>query len=94
MAAGGISAVGTEINMVDRLARENPDKTILSLGRTQCLCTTMYRIDPRHLLWVLEELNEDMQRHDGDTAGLPVPAEERHRAMIGVYYYEEPQDDD
>lgn len=43
---------------------------------------------------LLEELNEDMQRHDGDMAGLPVPAEERHRAMIGVYYYEEPQDDD
>jgi quinolinate synthase len=44
-------AVGTEINLVNRLARQYPDKDIVSLSPYQCLCTTMYRIRPR---WLLE----------------------------------------
>lgn len=56
--AGSTLAVGTEIHLVNRLARRNPDKTILSLSPHQCLCATMYRIDPPHLLWVLENLVE------------------------------------
>ncbi|OFZ16790.1 MAG: quinolinate synthetase [Bdellovibrionales bacterium GWA2_49_15] len=48
--AGASFAVGTEINLVNRLARECPDKTIFSLSPYQCLCTTMYRIRPRWLL--------------------------------------------
>ncbi|MEK6626930.1 MAG: quinolinate synthase NadA [Bdellovibrionota bacterium] len=48
--AGASFAIGTEINLVNRLARECPDKTIFSLGPYQCLCTTMYRIRPRWLL--------------------------------------------
>lgn len=49
-------AIGTEIHLVDRLTRNHPDKSIRSLAGIQCLCTTMYRIDRRHLLWVLDEL--------------------------------------
>ena len=49
-------AIGTEINLVDRLAREYPDKSIHSLSPFQCLCSTMYRIKPAYLLWVLDHL--------------------------------------
>lgn len=48
--AGSKFAVGTEINLVNRLARQFPDKTIVSLSPYQCLCTTMYRVRPRWLL--------------------------------------------
>ncbi|MDA8443178.1 MAG: quinolinate synthase NadA [Peptococcaceae bacterium] len=49
-------AIGTELNLVNRLAQLNPDKTILSLNPTMCLCVTMNRIDRPHLLWTLENL--------------------------------------
>lgn len=42
--------------MVNRLAKQHPDKHILILSECQCLCTTMYRIDPPHLLFVLDNL--------------------------------------
>jgi quinolinate synthase len=48
--AGSKFAVGTEINLVNRLAQQFPDKTIMSLSPYQCLCTTMYRVRPRWLL--------------------------------------------
>ncbi len=53
---GSVWAVGTEINLVQRLAARNPDKKVVSLSGMACLCSTMYRIDPRHLLWSLESL--------------------------------------
>ncbi|MEK6674883.1 MAG: quinolinate synthase NadA [Planctomycetota bacterium] len=49
-------AIGTEIHLVSRLANRHPDKSIRSLAGIQCLCTTMYRIDLKHLLWCLDEL--------------------------------------
>lgn len=49
-------AVGTEINLVSRLAKENPDKTIVCLDPEICPCSTMYRIHPTFLLWTLENL--------------------------------------
>ena len=49
-------AVGTEISLVNRLARENPDKTIFCLDPIVCPCSTMYRIHPAYLYWVLEGL--------------------------------------
>jgi quinolinate synthase len=54
--SGSKWAVGTEINLVNRLARLNPDKEIHSLSPFQCLCSTMYRIKPKYLLWVLDNL--------------------------------------
>jgi len=54
--AGSSWAVGTEINLVQRLARQQPDKKIHSLSPFQCLCSTMYRIKPAYLLWVLDHL--------------------------------------
>ena len=49
-------AVGTEINMVNRLAAEHPDKLIFCLDPVICPCSTMYRIHPAYLAWVLDGL--------------------------------------
>ena len=49
-------AVGTELNLVKRLATENPDKEIHFLDKTICYCSTMNRIDLPHLVWALESL--------------------------------------
>ena len=51
-------AIGTEINMVNRLAAEYPEHTIFCLDPVICPCSTMYRIHPGYLAWVLEELVE------------------------------------
>ena len=56
--AGSVIGVGTEIHMVNRLANETPDKTVMSLDPLVCPCSTMFRIDGPHLCWVLEELVE------------------------------------
>ena len=56
--AGSRWAVGTEVHMVQRLARKHPELTIVVLSECQCLCTTMYRIDPPHLLYILDNLAE------------------------------------
>ncbi len=55
-APGTAWAVGTEINLVSRLARENPDKTVFCLDPVVCPCATMYRIHPAYLAWALDEL--------------------------------------
>ncbi len=54
--AGSKWAVGTELNLVQRLARTNPDKEVLFLDKTICYCSTMNRIDLPHLVWVMENL--------------------------------------
>jgi quinolinate synthase len=51
-------AIGTEINLVHRLALEHPEQTVHSLQKNVCPCATMNRIDPAHLLWALENLAE------------------------------------
>jgi len=58
--AGSMFAIGTEIHLVNRLARRfAPEgKKIITLDSTGCLCTTMYRITPQHLCWALENLVE------------------------------------
>jgi quinolinate synthase len=58
--AGSMFAVGTEIHLVNRLARRfaAEGKRVITLDDTGCLCTTMYRISPHHLAWALENLVE------------------------------------
>jgi quinolinate synthase len=57
-APGSVWAVGTEVHLVHRLAAEVASKgiTVLSLDQLGCLCSTMFRVSPNHLLWVLEGL--------------------------------------
>ncbi|MEU4789987.1 quinolinate synthase NadA [Micromonospora tulbaghiae] len=54
--AGSAWAVGTELNLVRRLALAHPDKQVMFLDRAVCYCSTMNRIDLPHLVWALEEL--------------------------------------
>jgi quinolinate synthase len=55
-APGTVIGVGTEIHLVQRLAAETPDKTVVSLDPLVCPCSTMFRIDAPHLCWTLEQL--------------------------------------
>jgi quinolinate synthase len=71
-------AVGTEIHMVNRLSKELTDRQVMSLDSSVCVCTTMFRITPVHLLWALENLGagkivnqisvDDRTRHFARTA--------------------------
>jgi quinolinate synthase len=54
--AGSKFAIGTEIHLVNRLAKSSPDKMVVTLDDSGCLCTTMFRISPQHLCWALENL--------------------------------------
>jgi quinolinate synthase len=56
--AGSAWAIGTELNLVRRLALAHPDKTVVFLDKTVCFCSTMNRIDLPHLVWSLEQLVE------------------------------------
>ena len=71
--SGSVWAVGTEIHLVSRLGREvSPDRTVLSLDQFGCLCSTMFRVSPNHLLWILEGLV------DGDVHNrIVVPADRK-----------------
>jgi quinolinate synthase len=84
--AGSKWAVGTEINLVTRLARENPDKLVLCLDPVVCPCSTMYRIHPAYLCWVLEKLVEgqvvNRVRVDGETARYAKIALDRMLAAV------------
>ncbi|HEY8837551.1 MAG TPA: quinolinate synthase NadA [Dehalococcoidia bacterium] len=70
--AGSTWGIGTEINLVQRLANENPDKTVFCLDPIVCPCSTMYRVHPAYLCWVLEELAQgrvvNRIQVDGETA--------------------------
>ena len=57
-APGSVWAIGTELNLVRRLAAAHPDKRIVYLDKTICYCSTMNRIDLPHLVWMLESLVE------------------------------------
>ena len=55
---GSAWGVGTEINLVSRLAKENPDKTVFCLDPVVCPCSTMFRVHPAYLCWAVESLAE------------------------------------
>ncbi len=59
MPSGSQIAIGTEINLVNRLAEQHKDKQIFSLSPYQCLCTTMYRVRPRWLLASFRSIKDD-----------------------------------
>ncbi|MCL3838983.1 quinolinate synthase NadA [Aeromicrobium duanguangcaii] len=84
--SGSVIAVGTEINMVNRLAAEHPDKTIFCLDPVVCPCSTMYRIHPGYLAWVLDGLVEGEVRNqivvDADVARHAKVALERMLAAL------------
>ena len=83
--AGSVLGVGTEIHLVRRLADEAQDKTVVCLDPLVCPCSTMSRIDPMHLAWVLEGIVEGEVRNqitvDADTARWARVALERMLAI-------------
>lgn len=72
-------AVGTEISLVNRLALQNPDKTIFCLDPVTCPCSTMYRIHPAYLLWVLEGLLDNAVVNQ-----ITVPGDVRRDAQVAL----------
>jgi quinolinate synthase len=78
--AGTAWAVGTEVHLVNRLAqRLAPEKLVISLDEVGCLCSTMFRVSPNHLLWVLEGLLEG-EVHNRVRVGEP----QKHWAKIAL----------
>jgi len=86
--AGSAWAIGTELNLVSRLAKAHPDKRIVFLDRTVCFCSTMNRIDLPHLVWALESLVEGRVVNrievDADTAHHARVALDRMLALPGA----------
>lgn len=77
--SGASIAVGTEINLVNRMAQKYPDKRIFSLSPYQCLCATMYRIRPR---WLLESLRSIERKEP--TNVITVDAETTKYALVAL----------
>ena len=79
-APGSVWAVGTEVHLVNRLAHEvAPGKTVISLDQFGCLCSTMFRVSPNHLLWILEELVEGRVHNR-----IVVPEEQKHWNRVAL----------
>jgi quinolinate synthase len=77
---GSVWAVGTEIHLVHRLTQQlAPSRTVVTLDPFGCLCSTMFRVSPNHLLWVLEGLL-DGEIHNQ----IVVPEPTRHWAKIAL----------
>ncbi len=77
--AGTTWAVGTELNLVNRLKHELTDKKVFFLSSTVCQCATMFRIDAVHLCWAMENLAE---RHVVNR--IVVPEEDKHWAKVAL----------
>ena len=80
-APGSVWAVGTEVHLVNRLANEvaADNKTVISLDQFGCLCSTMFRVSPNHLLWILEELIEGRVHNR-----IVVPEEQKHWNRVAL----------
>jgi len=77
--AGTAWAVGTEIHLVNRLSKELKGHKVISLDPSVCVCTTMFRITPQHLLWALENLGE------GNVVNrISVDERTRHHARVAL----------
>jgi quinolinate synthase len=78
--AGSVWAVGTEIHLVNRLAQQvAPARTVHSLDQFGCLCSTMFRVSPNHLLWVLEGLVGGEVHNQ-----IVVPDEQKHWTKVAL----------
>jgi quinolinate synthase len=79
-APGSVWAVGTEVHLVNRLAQSvKSEKTVLSLDQFGCLCSTMFRVSPNHLLWILEGLLDGRVHNQ-----IIVPDEQKHWTKVAL----------
>ena len=78
--SGSVWAVATEVHLVNRLKNEfAPDKTIVTLDPFGCLCSTMFRVSPNHLLWILEGLVEGKVQNQ-----ITVPDDQKRDAKLAL----------
>jgi quinolinate synthase len=77
--SGSKWAIGTELNLVKRLAKQNPDKQIVFLDKSVCYCSTMNRIDLPHLVWAMESLVEGRVVNE-----IKVPDRTAHYARVAL----------
>lgn len=77
--SGSKWAVGTELNLVKRLAQQHPDKQIVFLDKSVCYCSTMNRIDLPHLVWAMESLVEGRVVNE-----IKVPERIAHFARVAL----------
>ena len=77
--AGSVIGIGTEINLVSRLAKEHPDKTVFCLDPVVCPCSTMYRVHPAYLAWVMDSLVEGRVVNR-----IAVPEDELQHARVAL----------
>jgi quinolinate synthase len=77
---GSVWAVATEVHLVNRLANQvAPDRTVVTLDPFGCLCSTMFRVSPNHLLWILEGLLEGKVHNQ-----IVVPDETKRLAKLAL----------
>jgi quinolinate synthase len=77
---GSVWAVATEVHLVNRLTHEvAPDRTVVTLDPFGCLCSTMFRVSPNHLLWMLESLVEGTVQNQ-----IIVPEPEKSQARLAL----------
>ena len=77
---GSVWAVATEVHLVNRLANQvAPDRTVITLDPFGCLCSTMFRVSPNHLLWILEGLLEGQAQNQ-----IIVPDETKRLAKLAL----------
>jgi quinolinate synthase len=78
--SGSVWAVATEVHLVNRLRHEvEPDKTVVTLDPFGCLCSTMFRVSPNHLLWILEGLLEGQVHNQ-----IIVPDDQKRGAKLAL----------
>jgi quinolinate synthase len=78
--AGSVWAVATEVHLVNRLAHDvAPDRTVITLDPFGCLCSTMFRVSPNHLLWMLESLVRGQIQNQ-----IIVPEPEKSQARLAL----------
>ena len=78
--AGNVWAVATEVHLVNRLAHEvAPEKTVITLDPFGCLCSTMFRVSPNHLLWIMEGLVEGQVHNQ-----ITVPDDQKAKAKLAL----------
>jgi quinolinate synthase len=77
---GSVWAVATEVHLVNRLTHEvSPDRTVVTLDPFGCLCSTMFRVSPNHLLWMRESLVEGKVENQ-----IVVPEPEKSQARLAL----------
>ncbi len=77
--AGSKFAIATELNLVNRLRINHPEHQIWFLSPTVSMCSTMFRTDPPHLCWAMQEILGDKQYHQ-----VSVPASQQSMALVAL----------